>query len=184
MRSARYMPALFAALAILLGACAGGQQPTGGGASASPAAAAKATPGGVVTFALEDDPIDFDPLRSRAFIDRNVHYQIYDSLVRIDSSAKIIPWLAEKWDIAPDGKAVTFTLRKDVKFHDGSPFDADAVKWNLKTPFAPLLANLVDRAGMMISRKAFEAAASPDDFTRKAFKAGTGPFMLTEAVKN
>ena len=33
MRSARYMPALFAALAILLGACAGGQQPTGGGAS-------------------------------------------------------------------------------------------------------------------------------------------------------
>ena len=217
MRSARYMPALFAALAILLGACAGGQQPTGGGTSASPAAAAKATPGGVVTFALEDDPIDFDPLRSRAFIDRNVHYQIYDSLVRIDSSAKIIPWLAEKWDIAPDGKAVTFTLRKDVKFHDGSPFDADAVKWNierymktqgsarsgelasvdtvqvvdattvkfnLKTPFAPLLANLVDRAGMMISRKAFEAAASPDDFTRKAFKAGTGPFMLTEAVKN
>ena len=217
MRSARYVPALFATLAILLGACAGGQQPTGGGASAAPAAAATATPGGVVTFALEDDPIDFDPLRSRAFIGRNVHYQIYDSIVRIDSSGKIIPWLADKWDIAPDGKAVTFTLRKDVKFHDGSPFDADSVKWNierylktqgsarsgelasvdtvqvmdattvkfnLKTPFAPLLANLVDRAGMMVSRKAFEAAASPDDFTRKAFKAGTGPFMLTEAVKN
>jgi peptide/nickel transport system substrate-binding protein len=217
MRSARYLLALLASFAILLAACSGGQQPAGGGSASPTAATAKATPGGTVTFALENDVIDFDPLRSRAFVDRNVHYQIYDSLVRIDSSGKIIPWLAEKWDIAPDGKTVTFTLRKDVKFHDGSVFDADSVKWNieryikttgsarsgelasvdtvqvvdastvkfnLKSPFAPLLANLVDRAGMMVSRKAFEAAATPDDFTRKAFKAGTGPFMLTEAVKD
>src|SRR5438093_7849437 len=216
MRSARYLLAFLASFAILLAACSGGQQAAGGGSS-SPTAAVKATPGGTVVFALEDGPMDFDPLRSRAFIDRNVHYQIYDSIVRIDSSGKIVPWLAEKWDIAPDGKSITFSLRKDVKFHDGSVFDAEAVKWNieryikttgsarsgelasvdtltvvdantikfnLKTPFAPLLANLVDRAGMMVSRKAFEAAASPDDFTRKAFKAGTGPFMLTEAVKN
>jgi peptide/nickel transport system substrate-binding protein len=215
MRSARYSLALLATLAILLAACSGGQPAGGGGAS--PTAGAKAAYGGTVTFALEDDPIDFDPLRSRAFIDRNVHYQIYDSLVRIDSSGKIIGWLAEKWDIAPDGKSVTFSLRKEVKFHDGSVFDAEAVKWNieryiktqgsarsgelasvdtvvvldantvklnLKAPFAPLIANLVDRAGMMVSRKAFEAATTPDDFTRKAFKAGTGPFMLTEAVKN
>jgi peptide/nickel transport system substrate-binding protein len=215
MRSTRYLVAFLASFAVLLAACSGGQQPAGGGTS--PSVGAKAVYGGTVTFALEDDPIDFDPLRSRAFIDRNVHYQIYDSLVRIDSSGKIVQWLAEKWDIAPDGKSITFTLRKDVKFHDGSVFDAEAVKWNieryiktqgsarsgelasvdtltvvdantikfnLKAPFAPLLANLVDRAGMMVSRKAFEAATSPDDFTRKAFKAGTGPFMLTEAVKN
>jgi peptide/nickel transport system substrate-binding protein len=210
MRSVRYAFVLLAAL--VLAACAGPQ--TGGGTSPT---AGKPVAGGTITFALEDDPIDFDPLRSRAFIDRNVHYQIYDSLVRIDASGKIVPWLAEKWDIAPDGKAITFTLRKDVKFHDGSTFDAESVKWNieryiktqgsarsgelasvdtvsvadantvkfnLKAPFAPLLANLVDRAGMMVSRKAFEAATSPEDFTRKAFKAGTGPYMLTEAVKN
>src|SRR5207249_2576313 len=130
---------------------------------------------------------------------------------------KIIAWLATKWDTSSDGKTVTFTLRDDVTFHDGSKFDAASVKWNieryiktansarsgelaavatvdapnattvvfnLKTPFSPLIANLIDRAGMMVSQKAFEAAASADDFTRKAFKAGTGPFMLTEAVKN
>ncbi len=203
--------ALLASFAIVLGACTSSTAPSGG----PPAVAGKPVYGGTVTFALEDDPIDFDPLRSRAFIDRNVHYQIYDSLVRIDSDGKIIPWLADKWDIAPDGKSVTFTLRKDVQFHDGTAFDADAVKWNierymktqgsarsgelasvdtvavvdaatvkfnLKSPFAPLLANLVDRAGMMVSRKAAEAGG--EDFTRKAFKAGTGPFMLTEAVKN
>ena len=171
--------------------------------------------GGTLTFALENDVIDFDPMLSRAFVDRNAHYQIYDSLVRIDESGKIIPWLAEKWDISPDGKQVTFNLRKGVKYHDGSAFDAESVKWNidryrttegsarkgelapvasvdvvdastvkfnLSTPFAPLLALLVDRAGMMVSRKMVEAAG--EDFTRKAFKAGTGSFVLTEAIKD
>jgi peptide/nickel transport system substrate-binding protein len=179
-------------------------------------AAAKPTAaGGTLTFVLENDVIDFDPLRSRAFVDRNAHYQIYDSLVRIDPNGKIVPWLAEKWETSSDGKQVTFTLRKDVKYHDGSPFDADSVKWNidryrstqgsarsgelapvdsveavdaatvrfnLKTPFSPFLALLVDRAGMMLSRKAVEAGG--EDFTRKAFKAGTGPFILTEAIKD
>jgi len=179
------------------------------------AAAKPAAAGGTLTFVLENDVIDLDPLRSRAFVDRNVHYAIYDSLVRIDSNGKIIPWLADKWDTSADGKQVTFTLRKDVKYHDGSAFDAESVKWNidryrttdgsarsgelapvdsveavdaatvrfnLKTPFSPLLSLLVDRAGMMVSRKAVEAGG--DDFTRKAFKAGTGPFVLTESVKD
>jgi peptide/nickel transport system substrate-binding protein len=213
MRSARHLLVLFAALAILVGACAG--QPTGGGGTSPTPAAGKPVIGGAVTFAIENDPIDFDPMRSRAFIDRNVHYQMYDSLVRIDETGKFIPWLATKWEPAPDGKSVTFTLRDDVTFHDGTKFDADAVKWNidryrttqgsqrsgelasvdnvevvnattvkfnLKSTFAPLLANLVDRAGMMLSRKVVEAGG--EDFTRKAFKAGTGPFILTEAVKD
>src|SRR2546428_5530674 len=131
MRSARVL-SLFATLAILAGACSGAPQPSGGGGTASAAPAQKATPGGTITFALEDDPIDFDPLRSRAFIDRNIHYQIYDSIVRIDSSGKIVPWLAEKGGLPPDGKGITFTLRKDVKFHDGPTFDADAVEWNIE----------------------------------------------------
>src|SRR5262249_25526451 len=60
--------------------------------------------------------------------------------------------------------------------------DPSTVRFNLKTPFAPLLATLVDRAGMMVSQQAVQAAGA--DFTRKAFKAGTGPFILTEAVKD
>jgi peptide/nickel transport system substrate-binding protein len=184
--------------------------------AATPAAAAKpAASGGTITFVLENDVIDFDPMRSRAFVDRNAHYQIYDSLVKVDANGKIIPGLAESWEVSGDGKQVTFKLRKGVKFHDGTDFDADSVKWNidryrtaegsarsgelapvdnvqvkdpatvvfnLKSPFSPLLAILVDRAGMMVSRKAVEAGGQ--DFTRKAFKAGTGPFILTEAVKD
>jgi peptide/nickel transport system substrate-binding protein len=179
------------------------------------AAAKPSAAGGTITMALENDVIDFDPLLSRAFVDRNAHYQIYDSLVRVDPTGKIIPWLADKWAISDDGKQVTFTLRTDVKYHDGSVFDAASVKWNidryrttdasarkgelapvasvdvvdpstvrfnLSAPFSPLLSLLVDRAGMMVSQKVADAAGQ--DFTRKAFKAGTGPFMLTEAVKD
>src|SRR6184192_3772849 len=212
MRSARYLAAVLGSFAILLAAC--GQQPAGGG-TASPSAAAKAAYGGTLTFALENDPANLDPMLSGLFVDRNIHYAMYDSLVRVDVKGTIIPWLAEKWTTSSDGKTVTFNLRQGVKFHDGSVFDAASVKWNieryintkgssrtgdlaavasvdvvdastvkfnLKSAFAPLLAALVDRAGMMVSQKVVDAMGA--DFTLKPFKAGTGPFILTEAVKN
>src|SRR5437588_5272739 len=214
MRSARVL-SLFAALAILGAACAGGQQPSGGGGGTSAAPAGKPVAGGAVTFALENDVSDLDPMLSGLFVDRNIMYAIYDSLVRVDAKGNLIPWLAEKWDTSADGKTVTFNLRKDVTFHDGTKLDADLVKWNidryrttkesrrtadlaavdsvkvadpstvkftLKSAFAPLLAALVDRAGMILSRKVVESAGP--DFTLKPFKAGSGPFVLTEAVKN
>ncbi len=201
----RFLEATGALVAV---SCAGAPAPRGG-------APAKAVYGGVVTYALETDVIDFDPLRSRARVDRYAMFNIYDSLVAIDASGKIVPALAEKWDISPEGKTYTLTLRSGMKYHDGTDFDAESVKWNLdryrttkgsarsgelasiasvdavdkrtvrlnlKAPYAPLLANLVDRAGMMVSRKAVEVAG--EDFTRKAFKAGTGAFILTEALKD
>jgi len=214
MRSARYLVAFLASFAILLAACTGGQQPAGGG-SPSPSSAAKAAYGGTLTFSINSDITDMDPLRSGLFVDRNLMYQMYDSLVRVNPKGEIIPWLAEKWTVSPDGKSYTFTLKQGVKFQDGSVFDAEAVKWNLdryrltkdsrrlaelapvdtvtvvdpstvrvdlKAPFVPFLSQLVDRSGMMLSRKVVEAQG--DDFTRKAFKAGTGPYILTEAVKD
>src|SRR5205085_8899889 len=214
MRSARYFVAFLGAFAVLLAACSGGQQPAGGG-SASPSAGTKATYGGSITFGLENDVSNLDPMLSGLFVDRNIHYAMYDSLVRVTPKGEIIPWLAEKWTTSSDGKAVTFNLRQGVKYHDGSVFDAASVKWNieryintkgslrtadlasvasvevvdantvkfnLKSAFAPLLGALVDRAGMMVSKKVVDAAGA--DFTLKPFKAGTGPFVLTEAVKN
>ena len=208
--------AILTTLALVLAAC--GSTPvsgtTGGAASATPGAA-KPIYGGTVTFGLENDVSNLDPMLSGLFVDRNIHYAMYDSLVRVSPKGDIIPWLAESWKYSDDAKSVTFTLRKGVKFHDGSVFDADAVKWNidryiqtkgssrtadlgsvdsvtvvdastvrfnLKAAFSPLLGALVDRAGMMVSRKVVEAMGA--DFTLKPFKAGTGPFILTEAVKN
>ena len=54
-----------------------------------------------------------------------------DHLVTVDFQGNISPELATDWEIADDGKSITFTLRQDVKFHDGTTFDAAAAKWNL-----------------------------------------------------
>jgi peptide/nickel transport system substrate-binding protein len=209
--------AILTTLALVLGACAGttGTGTTGGAATTAPtSAAAKVTYGGTITFALESDVSNLDPMLSGLFVDRNIHYAIYDSLVRVDTKGNIIPWLAEKWTTSADGKTVTFNLRQGVKYQDGTVFDAASVKWNieryktgkgslrtgdlslvdtvdvvdaatvkfnLKQAFAPLFGALVDRAGMMVSQKVADAMGA--DFTLKPFKAGTGPFILTESVK-
>jgi ABC-type transport system substrate-binding protein len=62
--------------------------------------------------------------------DAGFAYPAIEGLVTIGEGSVLKPWLAERWEIAPDGKAITFYLRKGVKFHDGTPFNAQAVKVN------------------------------------------------------
>jgi peptide/nickel transport system substrate-binding protein len=57
---------------------------------------------------------------------------VYDTLVYRDSSGGFVPGLAERWEISSDGKQYTFFLRRDVRFHDGTVFNAPAVKTNLE----------------------------------------------------
>ncbi|WP_150539092.1 nickel ABC transporter substrate-binding protein [Actinobacillus vicugnae] len=56
---------------------------------------------------------------------------LFEPLV-LNTDQGIKPWLAESWQISPDGKTYTFTLRKNVKFSDGEPFNAQAVKLNIE----------------------------------------------------
>jgi peptide/nickel transport system substrate-binding protein len=57
---------------------------------------------------------------------------LFDTLVRIDENGELQPWLATSWELRPDGRALTLHLRNDVKFHDGTPFNAEACKWNIE----------------------------------------------------
>ena len=57
---------------------------------------------------------------------------MFDSLVSVDAEGNVHPWLAAKWTVENDSKRFTFTLRDDVKFHDGTPLDSTAVKRTLE----------------------------------------------------
>lgn len=55
---------------------------------------------------------------------------VYEPLVRYGANGEVEPWLAESWTISEDGRTYLFTLRRGVRFSDGTPFDATAVKKN------------------------------------------------------
>lgn len=113
-------------------AASGATAPAAGKPGTGTGAVASGTPsmGGTLRIGLNSDLTTMDPHLSTAAVDRQVYQSIYDPLVSLKPDLTLAPGLAEKWEISPDGKTYTFTLRKGVKFHDGEPFDATAAKFN------------------------------------------------------
>ncbi len=161
---------------------------------------------------LAEDPDILDPTLARTYVGRIVFASLCDKLFDIDEKLNIVPQLAAGHEISADGKALTIKLRPNVKFHDGEPMNAEAVKYSLerhmtlqgsfrkpelaavdrievvdpltvrlvlKMPFSPLLAQLSDRAGMILSPKAAKEAG--DKFGLKPVCAG--PFKFVERVQ-
>jgi len=86
--------------------------------------------GGTLRYGILNAPAMFDIHQSGTVANIGPQSPMYDTLIRRSpkDGQTIIPDLAYKWDIAPDGKKYTFHLRKGVKFHDGAPFTAEDVK--------------------------------------------------------
>ncbi|MBW1249337.1 ABC transporter substrate-binding protein [Pseudomonas tolaasii] len=80
---------------------------------------------------IQDDPDVLDPHRSRTYSSRLVYAALCDKLVDINPHLEYVPQLATAWYWSEDNKTLTMTLRDGVTFHDGEPFDAAAVKFNL-----------------------------------------------------
>jgi peptide/nickel transport system substrate-binding protein len=57
---------------------------------------------------------------------------LFDTLVVRDLDNALVPALAESWEVSEDGKAITMKLRSDVTFHDGTPLNAEAVKFTFE----------------------------------------------------
>lgn len=93
--------------------------------------AASSTPEDTLTVGLQAEPPDFDPWDSTALVDRQVMASLYDKLIDVDSEGELEPMLAEDWEVSGDETVYTFELVEDVQFHDGTEFDAEAVKFNL-----------------------------------------------------
>jgi len=78
------------------------------------------------------EPPHLDPTAgAAAAIDEVLYANVFEGLTRIGPSGEVLPALAETWTISEDGKSYTFRLRTGAKFHDGSTFDAEDVKFSL-----------------------------------------------------
>ncbi|MFD0274583.1 ABC transporter substrate-binding protein [Kitasatospora sp. NPDC127111] len=113
------------AAALLVTGCG-----SGGAGPAQDAAAAKPVQGGSLTYATDVEPISFDIHVSQQDITGAIQRNVFDSLVHQDAKGDFQPWLATSWENTADLKSYTFHLRDGVKFTDGTPFDAEAVKVN------------------------------------------------------
>jgi peptide/nickel transport system substrate-binding protein len=96
----------------------------------APAPAAAQTPT-TLRVGIQDDPDALDPATSGTYAGRFIFAAMCDKLVDIGPDLAIVPQLATAWDTAPDGRSLTLTLRQGVTFHDGTPFDAEAVRFNI-----------------------------------------------------
>ena len=164
----------------------------------------------VLRIGMAQDADMLDPTLARSYVGRIVFAGLCDKLVDINEKLAIVPQLATGFEW-PDSKTLLLHLRAGVKFQDGTPMDAAAVKYSLdrhltmegssrrgeissidhvevvdpatvrvvlKAPNSPFLAQLTDRAGMIVSPTA--AKAEGKDFALHPVCAG--PYKFTERV--
>jgi len=95
--------------------------------------------GGELTYGNERIVSDtLNQHRSNDTLSRMIARHVLDNLVAVNpADGSIHPWLAESWEISEDGLTYTFKLRQDVTFHDGTPFNAEAVKRNFDETMDP-----------------------------------------------
>src|SRR5215813_9311770 len=179
----------------------------------TPPAAQQAARGGLLTFATGADPDSLDPQNTQSNPGEQVNRMMHENLIRFNAKMQLEPGLAESWTSSKDGLTWTFKLRKGIKFHDGTLFDASAVKYFFdrvlgdEKPFKASLytpvvrsAEVVDPATVRVILKQpfaaflFTIAHSAGGIVSPAahqkwgkdltlHPSGTGPFKFVEWVK-
>ncbi len=151
-----FLATVFFMGAVVLSACGsfGGSAPPTPTVSPISSAASitpTATPeplGGNLTIRMADSVPILRPWQPRSRSEEQIIDLLYSGLVRLDPQLRPEPDLATEWETSPDGRVLTFTLRTDVTWHDGEPFDGEDVLFTLERmrslPFTQtaLLANL------------------------------------------
>ena len=123
-------------------------------AQLGPGTSAQEDKGGAITIGLDLEPDSLDPAITPYAVSHTIMMNIFDTLVWQDNEGNFQPGLATSWEVNEDGTEYTFTLRDDVIFHDGTPFDAEAVKFTFdrvadpdtKSGFASTLLGPYDRS--------------------------------------
>ncbi len=129
MRALAWLAALGA-----LAACAVPLDPPPSGPASGPE---PAHPGGVLRLADAEDPRTLDPARGYDVVSWSFEQMLFNTLVDYDSGTNIVPELATSWTTSPDGRHLSFPLRRDVVFSTGRPFTAADVKFSLERLLKP-----------------------------------------------
>lgn len=108
---------------VLLAAC--------GGNNSSSSTGNEVKKGGELNISLSADPPNLDPNQSTALVDRQVQNSIFDKLFDLNAKGEVVPMLVDSYEVSSDGKTYTLVLKEGIKFHDGTDFNAEAVKFNL-----------------------------------------------------
>src|SRR5690606_35230511 len=86
----------------------------------------------ILRAAWRSDPTSLDPQRGSSAFETTILWALYDALIDFDPEPlEPLPGLAESWEQS-DPTVLTLKLREGVVFHDGTPFNAEAVKYNLE----------------------------------------------------
>lgn len=137
----------------------------------------------VFTFGTGSDPLGFDPALVSDTESYRVTRQVMEGLLTIDSvTGDPAPSLATQWATDDDGLSYTFKLRKDVAFHDGTPFDAAAVCTNFDRWYSMPVATRGDGSASMF-KQVFRAFN--DDPKNSLYEGCTvdGPLEVTLELK-
>jgi len=122
---------VFAVVFLVLSACQAAPAP--GVATPTRTPVGSVETGGTLRIALTADATTLDPWNANDANTVLVTRQIFETLVDYEPTGfRIVPKLAESWQVSGEGRVWTFTLRRGVKFHDGTDFDAAAVALNLE----------------------------------------------------
>jgi peptide/nickel transport system substrate-binding protein len=163
-----------------------------------------------ITVGMVLEPPNLDPTAgAAAAIDEVVYANVFEGLTRFGADGAVLPGLAEAWEVSADGRIWTFFLRSDVKFHDGTTFDAYDVEFSLNRARAedstnaqkPLFAGIdlvevFELGNIVITLKEPDGAfpwkmawgdaviVAPESAATLATNpVGTGPFVFSEWVQ-
>lgn len=157
-----------------------------------------------VVVAMTLEPPGLDPTAGAASaIGEIVHYNVFETLTKINPDGSVSPLLAESWEVSPDLKTITLRLRKGVKFQNGEPFNAAAVQFSFeraghekstnkdKRTFANLRTQVIDEHTVVLLNQEIEPdilfllgqataiIVEPQSAANNATKpTGTGPYQL------
>ena len=125
-------------------------------------------------------PVNVGPLNPHLYTPNQMFAQsmVYEPLVKYQADGSVKPWLATRWRHSADGKVWTFTLRDDVQFSNGEPFNAQAAVAN----FQAVLANRQRHAWLELTNQITDVRALSDTQLQITLKSAYYPFLQELAL--